>query len=120
MFARSSRCAFHSRAAFPGALPPPQPIIVEDRTDALLVEAQLLQRAHDLAERLVQTVAARARSIVEARLLIESPEPLRVLARRLLVSNERIRRLEQQILLALRAELVRDELARPANAQASS
>jgi hypothetical protein len=109
MFGRNSRCAFYTNAAFPRPLPSAQPIIFEDHTDALLEEARLVRRARELAARLVEMVDGRARSKMEALLLIESPAPLRVLASRFLFSHERFRRLEDQILRALRAEVARPE-----------
>jgi RNA polymerase sigma-32 factor len=73
--------------------------------DALLEAAEAAARSHAGMERVASQLDQRARAILEQRLLTDEPAPLREVAEEFSISGERVRQIEQKVILALRREL---------------
>jgi RNA polymerase sigma-32 factor len=74
----------------------------ESRPDTIVEEREALSYVRDAVTRFSTTLTKRERVIFESRLLNENPRPLRKVGAKLALSGERVRQLEQDMLVRLR------------------
>ncbi|HEY0713428.1 MAG TPA: sigma-70 family RNA polymerase sigma factor [Polyangia bacterium] len=76
-------------------------------TDVRLEQVEAATHARRCTRRVAQDLDGLEEAVLQRRLLAEEPEPLRVVGKRLAISGERVRQIEQRLVAKLRAQYTR-------------